>query len=355
MINNLTEEQKKLFTKMIAKTRDSYINNLAFQDKVIAKETVLAIYKRLNKKKPIIIFAKNPLELAIKAALLKVLFKNKNTSAFGGELYRELGRELDRELHGELHRELGRELYGELHRELHRELGRVKLKFYNGLSWRYSTTFYRFGERIGIHFNTCKLDLLENFAIHCPIVAPYENFCFVCENPQKVYFLNQRLHKDGGSCIEWNYTKREIYKIYRLNGTRVPQWLAETPSAQLKPEQYLEIKDIDVKAQFIKKFGVDRMVSIGKTIDVYENHKNSHNYKFYSDSEYKLVDMSVLFPERYNYLPYLYMKNQTVPGLYHLECVYNPKLKEQPKTITEALQVRMGGINPENTSILFIK
>ena len=97
---------------------------------------------------------------------------------------------------------------------------------------------------------------------------------------------------------------------------------------------------ITIFAAFVKK-------------NAYILQKNTKNFKWYKKSEYKLIDMSPIFTT-YNYLPYLYMKNQTVPGIYHLECCYNPNANKQPKTILQALKVRLNGVDPESFEITAI-
>ena len=321
MITALTIKQKELLNNMIEETRRNY-TEFNQQDKSIAVKTINELYRRMGYKSPIVIFAKNPFELTIKynlldGELLKGLSIELNREFFSkllSELSSELDSELLRKLSSKLLSELDRELDGELRRELSSEL--EKLSLYSGIFWRFWTTYYRFAEAIGVKLNTEKLDLLENFAMHCPIIAPYKGICFVSELPKRVHFKNQKLHNDGGSCIEWRATN-EAGKVehFFLNGIKVPEYLAKTPTGLLDIEFFKNEKNADIKAEFIRKYGIDRMVDIGVVIDTYQNYTN----EWWAKSEYKVIDMSPIFTT-VKFAPHLYMKNQTT-GIYHLEAL----------------------------------
>ena len=85
------------------------------------------------------------------------------------------------------------------------------------------------------------------------------------------------------------------------------------------------------------------MVSMGKEIDTYKNYKN----EWWTSSEYKLIDMSPIFTHK-SYCPYLYMKNQTVDGVFHMEGVH-----PECETLKDALVFRNNEFN--NLEIIDIK
>ena len=57
------------------------------------------------------------------------------------------------------------------------------------------------------------------------------------------------------------------YGLYCLNGIRVPEYLAMTPESSLDIDFFNKEKNADIKTEFVRKFGVDRMLSFGKKID----------------------------------------------------------------------------------------
>lgn len=77
----------------------------------------------------------------------------------------------------------------------------------------------------------------------------------------------------------------------------------------------------EIRAQFIRKFGVDRMKLLGKSKE--------------KNKVYELIDMSPIF-KRVNYAPYLFMLNPST-GTIHAEGV-----DPQCKTIEHSLNWRNG-------------
>ncbi len=181
------------------------------------------------------------------------------------------------------------------------------------------------------------------------LIYPLDEVCIISQKPTEINLVNNKLHADGKPALQY----ADGFCVWSLNGVRVPQYLAETPASNLDIEFFKKEQNADIKAEFIRKYGIDRMVSMGKLIDTWENHEETNNFEWYKKSEYKLIDMSPIF-STYDYLPYLYMKNQTVPGIYHLECCYEPNANKQPQTILEGLTVRLNGVNPETLEITAI-
>jgi len=160
------------------------------------------------------------------------------------------------------------------------------------------------------------------------------NFVMVCARPTKISLNSKgQLHCDGAKAIEYP----DGWGLYMLNGVKVPEYLAITQESQLDIEWYLQQKNADVKAEFVRKYGVERMLSFGKQIDSWKNHKEHEFYtNMWEASNYELWDMAILF-EGLSYVPYLKMKNQTT-GIWHVEAV-SPECRKLP----EALKERMGG------------
>jgi hypothetical protein len=160
------------------------------------------------------------------------------------------------------------------------------------------------------------------------MIFPMPTICFVSQKPTTIQ-LNAagQLHADcNGPAIE--YAGELGDKIYALNGVVVPEKLAVTPSGQLTVDFYNEIANADQKMEFVRKFGVERMLSLGKKIDSYEKYGN----EWWTRSQYELWDMKVLFPG-VSYAPHLKMLNQTT-GVWHVEAV-SPKCLNLKDALTE--------------------
>ena len=300
MITSITKEQKTYFKKLIDKTRKDYLN-FNTNNKDIAKSTIKKLYALMGQSEPIIISAQNPIELQLKVLLLSRHLDNKPGSRLDSTLNKKLSSAL-----------------------------------YCGVFWRYWVTYYEFSLSIGVDLDLEKLQLLKDFAYHCPLIVPFSKICFYIENPKNSSFKNQKLHNTNGAAIEFNSSSNATkFDIYSIDGITVPKWLVTTPSHELKPEDYLTLTNADVKACFIEKFGIERMKALGTVIDTWGKYSNHINYDIMKKSQYELIDMGAI--DDLGYIPYLGMINQTT-GMYHLEAVSN-----QDKTILEALKTRWNG------------
>lgn len=181
-------------------------------------------------------------------------------------------------------------------------------------------------------------------------ILPLNDRCIIIQKP--IIRLNEhnQLHADGEYAIEF----ADGTGVPILNGIRVPKYLALTPANQIDINNFLKERNADVRTEFVRKLGVDRLLKFGKLMDTFENHKKAKNYDWYKKSEYKLYDMKALFNTNIS-VPYLYMKNQSVPNTFHLECCAADRTENQVKTILQALKFRFGGIDPEKIEIVNIK
>lgn len=164
-----------------------------------------------------------------------------------------------------------------------------------------------------------------------------DDVTIVAQKPTHIntkYIRNEpRLHSESGPAIA--YAGRGDLKIFALNGIVVPEWLAVTHSSKIPISRYTELENADVKMEFVKKVGVERMLETGKMIDSYKEYPKED---WWNKSEYELWDMSHLF-EGVEYAPHLKMKNQST-ATYHVEAVH-PRCRN----LKQALKFRFGGKN----------
>lgn len=174
------------------------------------------------------------------------------------------------------------------------------------------------------------------------------NTCHVIKKPDEWKI------EDNYTKMYYRYGEKERFFFDRIE---VPKWLYVTPAEELNPQDYLLLQNADVKAHFVKKIGVDRLVEFGTVVDTYENYPDN---EMWAKSEYKIIDMSALKLPRlvtetgnalefFEYAPFLYMKNQTT-GVYHLEGIH-PRCK----TLYDAIKMRYNGLNIKNYDIKDIK
>ena len=189
-------------------------------------------------------------------------------------------------------------------------------------------------------------------------IYPMDNVTIVTQKPTKLHFIEGNvLHNDVGAAVEYAGIGSDvgINSIYALNGIKVPEYLAVTPAQDLDPEfltnpekfakvidtpayTYSEesiVRSADVKAEFIRKIGMERLLEFGKSIDTYENY-DPDCCEWWWKSEYELFDMESIF-DSIDYAPHLKMLNQTT-GIWHMEAV-SPNCSN----IKDALKERFNG------------
>lgn len=221
----------------------------------------------------------------------------------------------------------------------------------------------RFNSRIyEINFNNAKLNSKNQrfwdwYQKSWDVIAMYynknTNTCHVIKKPDEWKI------EDNDTKMYYRYGNREKFFFGNLE---VPKWLYTTPAKDLKVEDYfLLMNNADIRTEFVKKIGIERLVDLGTVIDSYENYPDN---EMWAKSEYKIIDMHEIIPPRqildnfgykrsiekpFEYAPFLYMKNQTT-GIYHLE-----GLHPRCKTLYDAIKMRYNGLNIKDYEIKDIK
>jgi len=188
--------------------------------------------------------------------------------------------------------------------------------------------YYKYFEKYGLlsSNNDFKIfDIWYDLACSCGWCYTFENTVFVCEKPCELHLNKEgQLHKDGDRALKYS----DGYGFFMLNGVNVPEYLAKTPESKLSLDFYYKEQNADVKAEFIRKYGISRMKKLGKVIDTYKNYNTK---EWWVKSEYELIDMSPVF-QSLDFAPHLLMRNLTIKELFHLEGV-DPSCKTLEQAI----------------------
>ncbi len=97
---------------------------------------------------------------------------------------------------------------------------------------------------------------LINLAKYCGWWAPYKDICLIQHRPKEIHLDQEKqLHKEGGPALSY----RDGFSLWNLNGVKVPQWLAETRTEDIDPRKLLEIDNAQVRTEFVRKVGIDRV------------------------------------------------------------------------------------------------
>jgi hypothetical protein len=155
---------------------------------------------------------------------------------------------------------------------------------------------------------------------------PLDDVCIISQKPIEIHIEDRNLSADRTPAIAY----ADGFKIYSLHGITVPQWLAETPAELLDPKKILtdpELKDVDVRREFIKKIGIQRCLKeLGwKPIDAKDN---------YELGTVEVIDGSPRV--------YLKMENPSLPGIWHVEAVH-----PDCKTVQDAINWRAQNVIKE--------
>lgn len=171
------------------------------------------------------------------------------------------------------------------------------------------------------------------------MVWPLDDICVVCQPPTILKVNSRGLHCEDGPALSYNGDN----ECWSLNGIKVPKKLVMTASEQLSMDMFTQETNADVKAEFVRKYGIERMISIGNPVDSYENY-DQETQPWWWKSEYTLIDMHPAFTD-IPYQPYLKMLNQTT-GIWHMEAC-SPDVK----TLPDAIKERFGGKEMKIVSI----
>ena len=121
--------------------------------------------------------------------------------------------------------------------------------------------------------------------------------------PERISLRDGVLHNEKESAIRYRGGRVEVYC---LNGVRVPDWLVLTRAEEIDPRRIVEIENVQIRAEFVRKVGIDRVCyKLGRSVD--------------KVGEYELI--LVDFGDKRD-RPYLKMRNASVPELWHLEGVH---------------------------------
>ena len=103
---------------------------------------------------------------------------------------------------------------------------------------------------------------------------------------------------------------------YYLNSIEVPKWLYITPAEELNPKDLLVLKNTDIRSEFVKKIGINRLIEFGTVIDTYENYPDN---EMWAKSEYKIIDMSEYgIPQNRKRFILIAMKNHSAKKVFDI-------------------------------------
>lgn len=229
--------------------------------------------------------------------------------------------------------------------------------FLGGQHYAYWKIYYKFAEKIGVKYDEegqepVNSKLLDLWYQECKTLfwwAPFDYAAIIVERPTilAIDLTTGNLHSETGPAIAF----RDGVSLYYLNGVAVPEYLVMTPSEKLDLNWYTQQTNADVKAEFVRKYGVERMCEkFGKIVDSYKKYPKKQFPKWHA-SEYEVWDMQPLFPEL-DHAYYLKMLNQTT-GIWHMEGL-SPKCNTIDIALTERFGKKRSGGSDGSLNIVSV-
>ena len=173
-----------------------------------------------------------------------------------------------------------------------------------------------------------KLDLHIKLAKSAFWLWPYKGLCVVSDRPNLLRWSegeirDKRLHRDGGPCLQF----RDNAAMWALNGVRVPKWLAESSDSQLDPRQMSEIDNVEVRREFVRKVGIERICKAYNAREIATETPVINGQAI----KYRLLELEL----GNDLLRYLEMENPSLEGILHVE-----RVDGECKTVRDAMRFR---------------
>lgn len=192
-------------------------------------------------------------------------------------------------------------------------------------------------EVLGLHEEVEPLRPLIEFSKEVGWYLPFDDVIVISERPEFIsliaedsvvhkienslpedVILNGKLHCDGGPALRF----RDGSCLFYLNGVKVPEEVAVSHSSKIPAKMFAEIKNAEVRREFVRKVGMERILQEvqGRIVD--------------TQGDYELIMFNIgeIVGER----PFLKMVNPSIDTI-HVEGVHPNCL-----TVEDALNWRNG-------------
>jgi hypothetical protein len=284
-IEKLTDEQ----AARLPLFRNEYLRhgtNTAPADRSRAEAAFASAYRSIGRESVPVIWVDSPLTASLAFAVLKHLSLKENggqnaevvlraslRDSLGASLWASLGDSLRASLRDSLEASLGDSLWASLgaslgdslwaslRDSLEASLGDSQVEpqftYWRGQQDLYWIAFYKFCAEIGVEYKADaadKLNIMHEISLSCMWWYPRDGVIIACERPLAVRMdERERLHNDDGPAVEF----RDGWKVYRVHGVAVPEWLFMEP-ARLTVAAIHDEKNAEVQRVMIERYGWDR-------------------------------------------------------------------------------------------------
>ena len=242
MIEKLTPEQES----RIPEFRDKWLKiGLSTQqiDFKKALEIKNIVYRKLlNKKDVPVILMDSPLTAWLATRYLGYLFyenqvrnqvEDQVSNQVWDPVWNQVWNQVSNQVENQVWNQVGNQVGNQVKNQVWNQVENFIMPYFYG---QFDSGYFSFYEFM---FNVLKIknpveDLYSSYlkTTECGIIYPCDDFCVISNKPSNILMSNGQVHSDGSPAIEY----RDGFKVWSLNGVRVPQYLAETPTEKLDLE-----------------------------------------------------------------------------------------------------------------------
>jgi len=246
MIEKLTKKQEAKFKEYIEKYTKLGLSTKRINKKKAGKVINKIRTEILNLKEAPIVFADSPLS----AWIIVNLFKNSENSV-ENSVRNSVRNSVENSVRNSVENSVWNSVW---------KLNSISFVWpYVDGHWMVSYfSFYDFMQKeLGINL-TEKYNLYRE-TIEFDLIYPFEDITIVTEKPTIIKTNKEGiLHCDDSPALEY----ADGFKLWRLNGIEVPEWLITTPIEKMDCKKLLEEKNADVRREIIRKIGITRIEKV---------------------------------------------------------------------------------------------
>ena len=258
MIDKLTKEQKAKFPEFV----DKWLKIGLCTDRV-DREQVIDVCNKfydiiLHKPKvPVFVF-NDPIQAYFATLWLSNLSEKQVWSQVGSQVgpqvWSQVRSQVESQVESQVQSQVESQVESQVRSQVESQVYDFIWPYADGHLWSGWFSFYDYMEYLGLKFSDA-CQIWKSTSI-LGVMYSCDNVCCVSQKPIKIKMLNGQLHAEGETSLE--YADGNV-KLYNLHGVQVPDWLVLTKDVQIDPAKVIEIENADVRREFVRKVGYDRL------------------------------------------------------------------------------------------------
>jgi hypothetical protein len=276
-IESLSQEQVAKFPEYAQKFTELGLSagRLADIDREAMKELVARIYAEGALPPPsVIIYVNNPLHAVLAYNMIKEIYSSPRTDKVRSQVWSQVESQVESQVASQVESQVWSQVRSQVRSQVWSQVASqvwsqvesqakdMKLEIPYFMYGQHDTPWLSF---YSYFLNECNIEAgrklipLTELAGSVGWCVPLKDFFIVSPKPSALYRnSHERLHRDLGAAMEY---EGESF-LYALNGVRFEgdeiKWVT-TPASELDHKEILKIKNVEQRAEVIKKVGIDKL------------------------------------------------------------------------------------------------